>query len=599
MAWIRCLRPGSLVLLAAFLSACGGGGGGGDQGTPPTVRPALPTLVQDSLPTGERLDLRARNYFPAQAGDSWTYDLVQGGVTTAGGGVLTVLSASGNDAWFSETVHGQTVNGQWRRTAEGVISVDPLAGAAPAAVRTLVGDMLEYPEPFYAVGAERRAIRQGSWGEDLDGDGVAESFRLEVVQVLVGFETLSLPLGSAETAHFRSTTTLTVSPSMPANAPVTVLTSEDSWWAPGVGRVYVNRVAVDGNGASLQPAYALRISSGTVAGQALFQPQPDGTVVKLALPHRALVFDRSRGVYYASVPASAGASGNSIAIIDATTGGVRYSAAVGSDPGALAVAADGSALYVALDGSGEVLRLTLPAMQEVYRTRLPVSGLFGQLLAEQLAVSPVDPDAVAVSLRRTTVTPRHGGVALIRSGVLQPQRTPEFGTGSNLIAFAADGQWLYGYETESSGFGLSRIEVLADGLAQRTVVATNAGYSQTVMDVSAQGPLLGDTQYRGSDLALLGRVSAPGGGCRLPLAAARLLCLQEGANLGATEGHVVVADANSFVTLAAPAYAVNNPPADRVELVPGPAGQVALRVGLTYFAAPASGVWLFTSPQLP
>ena len=67
----------------------------------------------------------------------------------------------------------------------------------------------------------------------------------------------------------------------------------------------------------------------------------------------------------------------------------------------------------------------------------------------------------------------------------------------------------------------------------------------------------------------------------------------------ASGGHVVVADATSFVTLATPAYAVSNPPADRVELVPGPAGQVTLRSGSTYFNVPATEVWLFTSPQLP
>ena len=58
-----------------------------------------------------------------------------------------------------------------------------------------------------------------------NGDGIAESFRLEVVQVLVGFETLTLPRGSAETAHFRSTTTLTVSPSLLANPLATLATN--------------------------------------------------------------------------------------------------------------------------------------------------------------------------------------------------------------------------------------------------------------------------------------------------------------------------------------------------------------------------------------
>ena len=593
MASVRWLQTWSVGLVVAALSACGGGGGGGDDTPAPTVRPALPTLVQDIAPAGERLDLRSRNYFPAQAGDSWTYDQIQGGITTPGGAALWVQTASGSDAWFSERVNGQTVTGQWRRTAEGVVSVDPLAGAAPAAVRTLVGDMLEYPEPFYAVGAERRAIRQGSWGEDLDGDGIAESFRLEVVQVLVGFETLTLPRGSAETAHFRSTTTLTVSPSLLANPLATLVAIEDSWWAPGIGRVAVNRVAVDGNGASVEPAYALRITSGSVGGEPLFQQPPDGTVLKLALAHNALVYDRSRGVYYASVPASAASNGNSIARIDAASGQVTYSAPVGANPGALAVSADGTALYVGLDGSGEVLRLTLPAMQEVTRTRLPVSPFWGQYLADNLAVSPVDPGVVAVSMRRAA-SPRHAGVALIRDGVLQPQVTQEH-TGSNLIVFADDGQWLYGYNNESTEDGLRRLEVLPDGLAERQVVITSGGFTPWAIDVSAVGPVVIDGAYRGTDLALLGRVSAPGGGCRLLRMAQRLVCLQESWLDSSPSRHLVVADSGSFVTLATPAYTHLGSPGDVVAIVPGPAGQVALRI----VGSAGSSVWLFTSPMLP
>lgn len=584
-----------VALLAAWLAGCGGGGGGDD----PAVREPLPPLSQDLLPGGERLDLRARRYFVAQAGDTWVYDVEQAGATTPRGATLVVNAVDGDDAWLHETVLGETSRGHWRRTAEGIVSVATLAGAAPPAVVAAVGDLLEYPEPFYAVGAERLAIRQGSWGEDLDGDGRPESFRLEIGQVLVGFETLALPRGSAETAHFRSVVRLTLVPSQAANAPLTLVSTEHSWWAPGLGRVRVERGAVDGGGQVVEPVQTLRLVAATVGGVEQFQAQPDGTVTKLALPHRALVYDRLRGLYYASVPARAGANGNRIAVIDAASGTVQYSPPVGSDPGALALAADGSALHVALDGSGEVVHLNLPAWQEARRTRLPVEPIYGQLLAEQLAVSPVDASVVAVSLRRTTVSPRHGGVALVRAGVLQPRMTQPH-TGSNLIAFAGDGQWLYGYDNESSGFGLRRIELLADGLAERSVVATGAGYGPSVLDATPQGPLLGDTLYRGSDLATLGRVAAPGGSCRPAAAAPRLLCLQE-LHYGAVGGvrHVVVADAASFTTLDTPAYALRDPPTEPVELLPGPPGQVALRIGPAYAGQPATALWLFSSARLP
>ncbi len=563
------------------------------------MREPLSTLVQDILPIGARLDLRDRHYFPvAQAGDIWIYDVVSNNSTTPRGASLAVTSASGNDTWLTETILGDASDVHFRRTDAGIVSVATLDGAAPAAVVALVGDLLEYPEPFYAVGAERRIIRQGSWGEDLDGDSRAESFRLEITQVLVGFETVALPLGSAEAAHFRSILRLTILPSLTANAAFTAVTTEDSWWAPGIGRVRSDTTAADSTGQDLTPATSLRIAEATLGGVLQFQPQPDGTVVKLPLVTSGLVFDRSRGVYYASVPAAAPSRGNSIATIDASSGAVRYPAAVGSNPAALAVSADGTALYVGLDGSGEVLRLALPSMQEVSRTRLPAPALWGQSLTETLSVSPQDAGVVAVSMRRAGSSPRHAGVALIRNGVPQPQMTQEH-TGSNLIAFAADGRWLFGYNNETTEFGLRRIEVLADGLAERTVVATNGSFGIGWLGVSAFGPVLGDAQYRGSDLALLGRANAPGGGCRAPLAAQRLVCLQEPANSSATARHLAVVDGLNFVTLATPAYTQTGVPNSAIEIVPGPAGQVALRIGATFVNQPAQEVWLFTSPLLP
>ena len=62
------LRIILLSVAVAILSACGGGGGSSG----PAVRAALPRIVEDTVPAGERLDLRSRNYFPAVAGDTWT-----------------------------------------------------------------------------------------------------------------------------------------------------------------------------------------------------------------------------------------------------------------------------------------------------------------------------------------------------------------------------------------------------------------------------------------------------------------------------------------------------------------------------------------------
>ena len=59
--------------------------------------------------------------------------------------------------------------------------------------------------------------------------------------------------------------------------------------------------------------------------------------------------------------------------------------------------------------------------------------------------------------------------------VMQPKRT-QVHTGSNLVAFDSAGATLYGLNTETSEFGLRRIQVLADGLAQQLVVSAATSY---------------------------------------------------------------------------------------------------------------------------
>jgi hypothetical protein len=279
-----------------------------------------------------------------------------------------------------------------------MVVVQPMASVLPAPANQLVGDILEYAEPFHAVGSVRRVVRQGGWGQDADGDGVNDSFRFEWSQVFVGLEAVTLPSGTLQNvAHFRNVTVITLQPSKPALAVASVTATEEAWWAPGIGLVRVERSAVDETGSVLQSPSGLLLVSGAVGGKTLFEPDADLAVVKVALVHRALVFDSTRSRYYASIPGNVLANGNRIATVDAATGAVSLSsAAVGSEPGPLALSADGSALFVGLLGSGDVVKLSLPDMRELWRARLPSPQFYGQLFAETLSVSPVDADVVAV-----------------------------------------------------------------------------------------------------------------------------------------------------------------------------------------------------------
>jgi len=266
---------------------------------------------------------------------------------------------------------------------------------------------------------------------------------------------------------------------------------------------------------------------------------------------------------------------------------VTHSVAVGSEPNALAIAADASVLYVGLDGSGEVERLVLPSMSPQGRARLVVDSFFGATRAETIAVSPVDPAVAAVSMAYTGVSPRHAGVALLRDMVMQPNRTQTH-TGSNLIAFDSSGAKVYGLNVESTEFGLRRIGVLADGLAEEVVVPALTSFSTLALSFAGNRVVAGARLFDAPDLAAAGMISGASN-CWPTRSGAGLLCF------GSPAGTVLVADATTFVIDASPLYAVSEQSAP-TRLVQGPAGQIAL--SYVPVSSPPS-IRLFTSAQLP
>jgi hypothetical protein len=377
---------------------------------------------------------------------------------------------------------------------------------------------------------------------------------------------------------------------------VTVTSTEEAWFASNIGLVRAERSAVSSAGSVTFTPYTLAITGGTVNGLPLFTAPPDGTVTNVLLAHSALVYDSVHDRYYASIPGSVAVNGNSIATIDPQTGAVTYSAPVGSDPGPLAVSADGSVLHVGLKGAGSVVKLSLPSMTVLGAVALPVANFFGQLYAESLTVSPVDPTVLAVSTYRAGVSPRHGGVALIRDMVLQPVMTQDH-TGSNLVAFGVAGTEVFGLNTETTEFGLRRISVLANGLAEQQVVpnAISTFGLQTLEAVGAS-VVVGQRVYRASDLALLGTVAADGGGCRALPSGTRVVCLSGG--FGAAELRLAVADLATFVVQSRPLVKAGPLNLVNFQLVPGPSGQVAIRDNAGFFDAPSTRIFLFTSALL-
>jgi len=181
------------------------------------------------------------------------------------------------------------------------------------------------------------------------------------------------------------------------------------------------------------------------------------------LAAKDLVYDDATGKIYASIPSRAGAIGNTLTAIDPNTGALGASIFVGSEPGKLAISHDGEFIYVALDGAAAVRRVDLASQTAGLQFALGNDPSYGPLFAEDIAVSPNNPYTIAASLRRSGVSPRHGGVAIYDDGVKRLLQTASH-TGANVIEFSHTEATLYGYNNETTEYGFRTMWVDASGV---------------------------------------------------------------------------------------------------------------------------------------
>ena len=161
-----------------------------------------------------------------------------------------------------------------------------------------------------------------------------------------------------------------------------------------------------------------------------------------------IVFSSATQALYASVPSSAGASGNSITKVTPDTGVVGPSTFVGSEPNRLAISSDGQTLYVHLDGANAMRRFDV------------VSQTPG--LQFQISSPPIDIEVVPGSPQSIAVSRGGGsGVEIFDDAVQRPNIGNGFLIGP--IEFGATPSVLYGYQSGSSGFDLVKYLVDASG----------------------------------------------------------------------------------------------------------------------------------------
>lgn len=563
-----------LVACAALLlaAACGGGGAGGDSG----IGSTFPDLTQDIVPSGTRVDVSGRDYF--MLGDSLAiYE--RRFVELASTNYSRASSASVRaDAPIQVTEYDGTSQQHtfYRLAPEGVVLVDPLRDTANdyPTVAAALPALLEYPTPFYPQDGIRRVVRQGSLGADLDADRSNERFRLEFSQVFLGFQSMQVMGRTVEVAAFRNTFSFSIY-STARGSTTTASSTEDAYFADGVGLVRADRSTTGPDGRPITPSYILLLTDANAGGLLLGPGSVASEVIPLA--RRDLVYDTTRAVYYATVNNGDPVNGHRIAVIDSRDGSTTYSRLVGASPGPLAVAADGSVLYVGLQGSGDVVKLALPSMAEVGRLRLPIEPFNQtQFLPEDLAVSPANADVLAVSLYRSGAEPRrHAGVMLVRQMVPAPRRT-RAAWGGNMLSFDATGLLLFGYDSQANASdSLFRYEVLSDGLAEREVnpsVSPSLSYWTDELTLEDGVLMVSNAAYRGQEpMTLLGHVN--GIHCTKLPGVGRIVCQSLD-----RYGDLVVSDATTLSELGRVSFAPSGS-IEGLRLVPGPLGQIAIFQG--------------------
>jgi trimeric autotransporter adhesin len=196
-------------------------------------------------------------------------------------------------------------------------------------------------------------------------------------------------------------------------------------------------------------------SPGTVSQFVNFDVTAPITITVLDLPANDLVWDPFAQVLYASLPSSYGVNGNSVAVINPSTGAITGYHFAGSEPDALALDSTSKNLYVGLNGSNSVQQLALPLFTHGVNIGLGKNSSGTPNIAEAIAVSPANVQTIAVETGANgccccgTLDFFTGSTKLANSNITSPM---------NQLVFA-NGTTLYGYTSGT----LSQVNVTTTG----------------------------------------------------------------------------------------------------------------------------------------
>jgi len=512
---VRCCVA-AVVCLA--LLACGGGGSGTPQADQPD---RFPTVVTDTWPTGATVDLTTDNYNPFAAGDSWTYDAYDTGLGEFTGEV-TVRVLSGPDAQGVYEVETTDSSGgassvtRYRKTAEGLVNLAPLAPALTPRAASIVGPLLVMPEPMTTMGLERTSLRRGSWGQDEDGDGIFDGFELIYRQTFGGLiQAVGANPPEPPMAVVNSLTTLTLLTTRAGYVGSTVTLTQTSKLAPGLGPIQVSAMVTNPLQPVIEQQQILTLNAATIGGRRM--PTDPARVFATSI-HVGQVYDALRSRFLIALP-SGQTHGPLLLALDTDAMFTSVVKILDAEPLAMAISSDGQSIHVSTT-DGAVVRYGLADLQESGRVALPNS-----MCAWRLVASPTESTVLLAHLRSC------GGFSSVEETVLirnlaiagTPLRIDRF-----LHAFSTDGTMVYARTNSASrpSPGFERYDVTAGGLAYRDFVAAVPAFTEPGIDLEARNGRirLGDVVLDEQSFVQVGTLANTRAPCAAVGADARWIC---------------------------------------------------------------------------
>jgi len=194
-----------------------------------------------------------------------------------------------------------------------------------------------------------------------------------------------------------------------------------------------------------------------------------GFVAQINCAFNDVVFDASRNVIYATLPSFAGVNGNSVAIIDATTGMISDTVFVGSEPSNLSMSVDGNTLFVALRESTKYAVVDLQAAVAAPAVVLELNKFNRKpVFAIDVAVSPTSASTLLIAARQE--------IAVYENGTRLPDTVSFYGPVRDVL-IDEDGTSAFTQKSGGAGdvLGILTIDAMGVSLIDEDSTTLRAG----------------------------------------------------------------------------------------------------------------------------